>query len=506
MKSKAREHWGSRIGLIFAMAGSAVGLGNFVRFPSQIAKCGGGGGFMIPYFISLFLLGLPVLWVEWAIGRYGGQKQHGSLPQIFGLLSKSRIAKYFGILGLVVPLAIASYYTYVTSWGIGYSAFSILGSYFGKNPTLFLNSYTGSNTEIFPSIWVSYGVFVAVLGAIAAILCRGLSGGVEKMVKVVMPALIIFATVLVIRVLSLGEGALDGLKYIWKPDFSALTNWNVWMLAAGQVFFTLSVGQAQLPAYASYIREDEDIALGPVQQTAINEFCELVLGGCITIPAIFFFMGSISPEMTEGYNLAFIAMPQVVEQMPGGRIFGFFWFFLLFLAGITTVFALCQPFISFLEDEFKLTRVKASVVTILVVFALSQPPVLFYHYGVFDDIDFWMGSLFLVVISLVEVLLFAWSFGMERGWKELHKGASINIPKGFYYIIKYITPAFLLFLLGSWVITVAPQYLSNTNFYIWIGRLSIILIFSVLCILVYRAECKNKTRKAQVRNSAKENI
>jgi len=473
-----RERWGSRIGMILAMSGSAVGLGNFVRFPSQIAKAG--GSFMIPYFIALFLLGLPVLWVEWAIGRYAGAKGHGSLPMIFSELSGKKSAKYLGVIGLFVALVIASYYTYVSSWGLGYSIFSALGTYFGSDTSAFLYEYTGGGS----TFYLSYLFYIIVLIMVFIILAKGVSGGIEKMVKIVMPLLFVFAAILTVRVLTLGPEALEGLAYIWKPNWGLLKDWNVWLMAAGQMFFTLSLGQAQIPAYASYMGKDDDVVQGPLVQTLLNEICEVVFGGCIAIPAIFFFFGSISVEMTEGYNLAFIAMPRVMEFMPGGRAFGVIWFLLLFIAGFTTIVSLLQPFLAFLQDEFKISRVKSVTITIALVFLFSQLPILFYHQGVFDDMDFWAGSLLLVVVSLLEVFLFVLSFG-AGALGELNRGGKIRLPRGIFYIMKYITPAYLVFLLVGWLATSAPQYMMQSNIYVWAGRIAMVALFALLELLIY---------------------
>jgi len=480
-----RERWGSRTGMILAMAGSAVGLGNFVRFPSQIAKAG--GSFMIPYFIALFLLGLPVLWTEWAIGRYSGARGHGSLPMIFYEISGKKRAKYLGCIGLLAAVVIASYYIYVVSWGAGYSAFSALGSYFGKDPVAFLKDYAEGNQSMF---LLSYALFVIVLLIAFVVLAKGISGGIERMVKLAMSILFISVLVLTVRVLTLGPEARSGLVYIWKPEWGLLKDWNLWLIAAGQIFFTLSLGEGVISNYASYISEDEDIARGPLVVTLINEINEVIFGGCIVIPAMFFFFGSISPEMTEGYNLAFIAMPKVMEIMPGGRAFGVMWFLLLFIAGFTTIVSLLQPFVSFLEDEFKISKTKSVAITILIVFLLSNLPVLFYHQGVFDDMDFWAGSLLLVVVSLLEVVLFAWSLGIDRGMEELNRGGNIRVPRGVFYIIKYVTPAFLIFLLGGWIGTSASKHLVMSNSAVWLGRIAMIGLLVVIEILTYTADTR----------------
>jgi len=487
---KKREEWGTRLGLIFAMSGAAIGLGNIVRFPSQLAKSG--GSFMIPYFIALVLLGIPLLWVEWTIGRHGGRYGHGSLPMIFSNIWKHPIAKYMGIFGLATPIFIASYYTWVTSWGLSFSIFSLLGTYFDTDKSLFLSSFTGGNSEYFSSIAFSFIAYIFVLLLILYILSKGVKKGIERFVNICMPLLILFGIILAVKVISLGGGITKGLAYIWEPDFSQLLNWKIWLLASGQIFFTLSVGQGQMPVYASYLGDNDDVAVGPLSQTSLNEFCEVIIGSSIAIPAIFFFTGFISESDTQGFNLAFTSMPMVIEQMTLGRFFGAIWFFLLFLAGLTTILALSQPFISFLQDNFNYTRGKSSTIVVATIFILSLPPVLWYHKGVFDDVDFWMGTLFLVVVSLIEVIVFAWILGIEKSWEELNKGAKMKVPSFFKYIIKYITPLLLILLLGAWGVTDAPSYIMNANIYVWIERGIMAFVLILLAILTYSASKKEK--------------
>jgi SNF family Na+-dependent transporter len=465
------------------MSGAAIGLGNFVRFPAQIAKSGSGGSFMIPYIIALIVLGIPLLWVEWALGRYGGKLGHGTIPLIFHKISKNSFLKYTGILGVAIPIFIASYYTWVASWGISYSFFSLFGIYEGTDKVEFLKSFTGGSKTYFNSIGYSLIAYIIILLLLYYVMSKDIKKGVEKYVSIFMPLLFIIGIILVIKVLTLGKGILQGLSYIWEPNFSGLLNWHIWILAAGQIFLTLSVGQGQMPVYASYMSEDDDISLGPLTQASLNEFAEVIIGGTVSIPIIFYFFHSISPEHAQGFNLAFIAMPMVMEKMPFGNFFGAIWFFLLFLAGITTLFALLQPAVSFLQDNFKTPKNKASLIVVLTVFLLSIPPILWYHKGVFDDVDFWMGSLLLIVISFLEIFVFAWVLGLEKGFDELNKGAKWKIPSFFKIIIKYITPLFLLFILTMWIITDLPNYMKNINIYIWIERSLIVVILIVLYIL-----------------------
>ena len=497
MKNIKREVWASRLGVIFAMSGAAVGIGNLIRFPSQIAKSGSGGSFMFPYFIALILLGIPILWVEWTLGRIGGRHGQGTLPMIFNITWKKPFAKYLGVFGLAAPLFIASYITWVTSWGLSYSLFSIFDILKGKDKSLFLLNFTDVSGTYF-----NYSMFFYIITFVMLyfILSKGIQKGIEKYVKILMPLLFFFGLIMLINVLLLGKDVINGLRYIWEPNFSELTNWSIWIMAAGQIFFTLSIGQ-EISVYASYLNENDDVALGPLTTSSINEFIEVVIGATITIVPMFFYVGYLSINDTEGFNLAFTAMPLVTEKMPFGQLFGFIWFFLIFLAGFTTILASCQIFISFLEDNFRLKPSVAAFFVLFIILLLSLPPILWYHKGVFDDVDFWMGSLFLVFTSFIEVFIFGWIIGIDRGFEELMKGAKIRVPLFFKFIIKYVSPVLLLFLLLAWLLTDGIQYIINANKYVWIERGIMASVVAVILILIRKATKKQLTMEKLDRES-----
>ncbi|MEN3045606.1 MAG: sodium-dependent transporter [Candidatus Hydrothermales bacterium] len=507
-----RERWATRIGLILAMAGNAVGLGNFLRFPVQAAK-NGGGAFMIPYFISLLLLGIPLMWVEWAIGRYGGKFGHGTSPGMFDKLWRNRIAKYLGVIGLAGPIAIVIYYVYIESWTLGYAILSL----FGKLPKVkegqtfeeinstfggFLSSYAGFNEDptIFlkPSLF-SYVIFLLTLFLNFFILARGISAGIEAFAKFAMPTLFIFALILLIRVLTLGSpvdpetSVLDGLGFLWNPNFSSLLDPNVWLAAAGQIFFTLSVGMGAILTYASYLREKDDIALSGLSTASLNEFAEVVLGGSIAIPAAVAFFGLANAKEiahSGAFNLAFVSVPAIFSFLPLGFIFGFLWFSLLFFAGITSSIALTQPAIAFLEDEFKIKRSKAVLLVFVFIFIFANFSI--FIKGFLDEMDFWVGTFFITFFALVETVIFVWIFGPDRAWEEINKGADIKIPRIFYYILKYITPVILIIIFTSWIFQNVGSIFKETSPGKWIARIFILSFFLFTSFLVYLAFKKEK--------------
>jgi SNF family Na+-dependent transporter len=464
---KLRDRWTSRFGIIMAVAGSAVGLGNFLRFPAK-AAANGGGAFMIPYLVALLLLGLPLMWIEWTLGRYGGGFGHGTAPGFFhSVWKKNRFIKYFGIIGIFGPIVILTYYTYVESWTLAYSFFAITQKLTGlTDPAAlksFLRAFQGiEKNQYFDNLGTAYFFFIITFALNIFVVYYGIRGGIERLCKWAMPLLFFFGIVLCVRVMTLGAPSPsnpswninNGLGFMWNPDFSTLTSARVWLEAAGQIFFTLSVGIGVILTYASYLSKGDDVVLSGLTAASLNEVAEVILGGCIVIPAAFVFFGptDIAAIANAGvFDLGFVTMPSIINHMPLAPVMGFFWFALLFLAGITSSVSLAQPAIAFLEDEFSICRKKAVAIFAIVAFILCQFPIFFLKNGVVDELDFWGGTFLLVIFATIETILFGWVFGMENAWNEIHHGADLSIPGVYKFIIKYITPAFLLFILGMWL-------------------------------------------------------
>lgn len=501
---KTRESWGSRIGIIMAVAGSAVGLGNFLRFPVQ-AAANGGSVFMIPYFISLFLLGIPLMWIEWTAGRFGGGYEHSTAPGIFHTMwEKNRFIKYFGVIGIFGPLVIFIYYTYIESWLLGYSFYALTGrlSSISSETEMqsFLRGYQGlEHNQYFHGVGPAYIFFLITFIANITVVYFGIRGGIEKLTKIAMPLLLCFAVIIAIRVLTLGAvkkpswHPINGLGFLWNMDFSGLKNAKVWLAAAGQIFFTLSVGIGVILTYASYLTKRDDVALSGLTAVSINEFAEVILGASIVIPAAFVFFGpaSIHSIAASGaFNLGFITMPLIFQKIVGGGLLALLWFSLLFLAGITSSISLAQPAVAFMEDEFNLTRHKAVAIFATICFILCQPVIFLLGRGLLDELDFWGGTFCLVLFATVETILFTWVFGIDRAWEELHIGADITIPKIYKFIIKYITPLFLLIILGfwffqQWLPTIRMEGVSAENRpFVLATRLGLVLLLITLAVMV----------------------
>ncbi len=514
---KSRQSWGSKFGIIMAVAGSAVGLGNFLRFPVQAAN-NGGGAFLIPYFIALVLLGIPLMWIEWTAGRFGGGFEHSTAPGIFhSMWQKNRFVKYFGVIGIFGPLVIFIYYTYIESWLLSYAIFTISGKYSAASDQSsmqsFLRGYQGLEVNrFFSSIWPAFIAFIITFSINMFIIYHGIKGGIEKLNKIAMPVLLFFGIIVAIRVLSLGTpnpanpnwNLINGLGFLWNPDFSALLSAKVWFAASGQVLFTLSVGIGVILTYASYLSKGDDVALSGLTASGVNEFSEVILGGSIVIPAAFVFFGpeGIKEVATSGaFNLGFVTMPLIFQKIALGAFFGGLWFLLLFLAGITSSISLAQPAVAFLEDEFNLTRKKAVCILGAVAFCLCLPSIFFLKNGVLDELDFWGGTFCLIVFATIETILFAWVFGIEKAWQEIHFGAEIKIPNFYKFVIKYITPLFLFFILGFWfyqeglpTILMKNVPLENKP-YVLATRVGLMGLFIILGILVKLSWQKRKNIK-----------
>jgi neurotransmitter:Na+ symporter, NSS family len=488
---RPRQYWSSRIGVILAVTGSAVGLGNFLRFPGKAAQYEG-GAFMVPYFVALFLLGLPIAWAEWSMGRYGGTRGFNSLPGIFRAVWRNRAAPYLGALGLLIPVMIYMYYVYIEAWCLGY-AFRFAGgamhlgdaagyaSYFKQFVGLQQDgaAFAGAGQGLFNAS-VFYLAVCFVLNFV--LIYRGLTKGIEWFCKWAMPALVLCAVVVLIRVLTLGTpdparpelNVINGLGFMWNPGtanvgfLESLGNAQMWLEAAGQIFFSLSVGFGIVACYASYLKPDDDIALSSVTACAGNEFCEVALGGLIAVPAAFVFLGAagvnaaVRPPDGGTFTLGFVTLPLIFNTMPLGQFVGAVFFFLLFLAAITSSLSMLQPAIALLEEGLGLGR-RASVAILGFITASGTAFVVFFSKGLvaLDTMDFWVGSVCIYVLATVQVLLFGWVLGVDRGHTELSRGAEIRIPRWVMYIVKYVSPVYLLAIFGLWMYQTAGGYVKS---------------------------------------------
>lgn len=522
---KRKEQWGTRLGVILAVAGSAVGLGNFLRFPGQAAQHGG-GAFMIPYFVALLLVAIPICWAEWAMGRFGGQKGYNSAPAIFGVLGGKPRYRYIGLLGILIPVVIYMYYVLIEAWCLGYAWSFLTGtinlgddpSQYAAQSTKFFNHFVGMGVDgaVFESGASPLLVLCAVTFALNFFLIfRGVNNGIEAFCVRAMPVMAICAVIVLIRVLTLGtpnpdmpdQNVINGLGFMWNPQssdggswYAALMNPDTWLAATGQIFFSMSVGFGIIINYSSYLRRNDDVVLSGLTAASTNEFFEVCLGGLITIPAAYMFLGATGA--TGGtFGLGFNTLPAVFMYMPGPRFFGFVWFFMLFLAAITSSLSMLQPAIAFLEEGLGIGR-RASVTLLGMITFVGASFILYFSKGLtaLDTVDFWVGTFLIFVLATIEVIVFSWVFGVERGYQEAMRGAELKIPAIWKFVIKYISPTYLLIIFALWCFDEnnLPKYIKTLREQT-VPKYAVYLIVGVtvfLGILIYLASKRWSAREA----------
>ncbi|MGE5678913.1 MAG: sodium-dependent transporter, partial [Pseudomonadota bacterium] len=365
--AEKRENWGSKLGLILAMAGNAVGLGNFWRYPYQAAK-NGGGAFMIPYFGALILMGIPLMFVEWSLGRYGGKYGHGSLGPMVYLQAREGVSPKLaallggiaGAIALGVTVLVNSYYNQIIGWTLGYSWLSLTGAY--MDPSINTGDFFFSKYLMSPGLTFTFWIISLVILYLAV--SGGIQKGIEVIAKFMMPTIYVVGAILIVRTLTLGAPVnpdwtpIKGLDFIWSPRWQDL-NWGAALAAAGQIFFTLSLGMGIICNYASYLKPDDDIVLSGLATVSLNELAEVILGGTIAIPIAYTYMGMDGLQASIG--LSFVSLPNIFRKMGGGQVFGAFWFLLLFFAGVTSAVAMYNYIVALLEESFGMAKKKASL-------------------------------------------------------------------------------------------------------------------------------------------------
>ena len=523
MASEPQEQWGTRLGVILAVAGSAVGLGNFLRFPGQAAQ-NGGGAFIIPYFAALLLLGIPIGWAEWTMGRYAGKRGFHSAPGVLGVVGGNSFWRYLGVIGAMIPLAVAFYYVFIESWtvayffkyvtgGIGIDSAAPIADQTAASTAAY-NAITGSAQDgiLFTGPKFTLVCWALVFGANIVLLYRGLSKGIERFCTVAMPIMAVCALIVLIRVLTLGtpdpaapdQSVINGLGYMWNPNFSKLGDSNTWLAAAGQIFFSISVGFGIILNYSSYMKPKDDVVLSSLTAAATNELFEVGFGGMITLTASFVFLGlagTIGAVQTGSFALGFATLPVVFAHMGAfGNVVGAVWFFMLFLAAITSSLSMYQPAIAFLREAFGMTHKRATTWMVLLGTLGSVLTIWYTENGAFwSTLDFWVGTLLIFVMAMVQIICFSWVFGIERGWNEMHDGSVLRLPAMFKFILKYVTPLYLLIIFVLWL----KQNLIGALQAAWAStgtRLALILIGVVVLALLAAVRAGERRWRAEGRD------
>ena len=430
-----RDSFGSKFGIIAAAAGSAVGLGNIWKFP-YITGIFGGAAFLFVYLAFVVAIGLPVMISELLIGRSSRRNAFGA----FKVLAPGSQWKYVGFIGVGAAFMILSFYGVVAGWSLHYIFVSVADGFSSKSP----EELSGLFKAFISSPGRPVVMQLVFMLLTAAVVIFGVQKGIEKYSKILMPVLVIILIALDIKALSL-TGAMDGLEFLFKPDFSKLTAKGV-LSALGHAFFTLSLGMGTLITYGSYIKNDNNLVRTAVQVTAADTIIA-ILAGVAIFPAVFAF----GIEPSSGAGLVFITLPNVFQQMSGGYVFSILFFVLLAVAALTSSISILEVVVAYFKEEFKLGRIAATIIAAIlisilgVMCSLSMGEFGFFKVlglNFFDLMDWISANMLLPLGGLFIALFTGWFLKRKRVSEEIEKGAKLKeyFLSVFMFLVKFIAP------------------------------------------------------------------
>lgn len=435
MANKERVTFGSKIGVILATVGCAVGLGSIWRFPYMVGE-NGGAAFLLVFIICTILLGLPIMITEFFIGRHSRSNAAGA----FKVLAPGTKWPLIGYNGVLAAFLILGFYSVVSGWTLEYIWQAMTGSLDGKTTAEFTEDFHAFSSSVFrPIFWTA--VFVALTHVIIVF---GVEKGIERASKIMMPALFLILILLCVRSVTL-PNVSEGLNFFFKPDFSKITS-SVVLSAMGQTFFSLSIGMGCLITYASYFGKGTNLQTTAIEVTVLNTLVAL-LAGVMVFPAVF----SFGIEPTVGPELVFITLPNIFEQLPFGSLWSFIFFILLALAALTSTISLHEVSTAYIHEEYHVSRNRAAwivsigVTIIGAICSLSFGVLKDFTIGgliIFDAIDFLTAKIMMPLGGMM-ICIFVGTRIEKKVLKEelTNKG---TIPFYFFntyaFFIKYLAP------------------------------------------------------------------
>ena len=445
---QSREQWGSRLGFILAASGSAVGLGNIWKYPHMAGE-NGGGAFTIVYLICILIVGLPIVIAEFVLGR----KTQLSPVGAFEKISPKSNWKWVGILGVASAFVILSFYGVVGGWTLKYTLISLTGGFtkLAGNPdmsgSLFNSFITGSLAPvIWQIIFMAFTIFVIV---------QGVKGGIEKWTKIMMPAILVILIVLMIRGLTLPNG-MQALEFLFKPKFEDLTASSI-VLALGHSFFTLSLGMGTMITYGSYLRRDQNLLSSALWVILLDTLIAMMAG--VAIFATVFAMGA---DPGAGPGLIFVVLPTIFPKIAGGAVWGTLFFFLLFMAALTSAISILEVITAYFIDEKGWTRKKAtiifgSVITIVGAFcSLSMGSfniTSFLDMSFFDVMDYLSSKYMLPIGGMLTAVFVLYRWGISNFIAEMVVGMdNQNVNPVFVRILFAVSATVVGFILLNEII------------------------------------------------------
>lgn len=442
MAPKSRETFGSRMGMLLAMAGSAIGLGNIWRFPYTLGQ-NGGAAFLLLYVLMLVLICLPVMISEYLIGRRGGSNPF----RTFDILAPGTKWRWIGFMAVLSSACILSFYCVVGGWSVKYLADACSGV---------LMSFDGDYSDLFGSFisnpWKPLFYTLVFLGITGLIIALGVRKGIERMSKLMIKVLFLIIVLVVIRSLTL-PGAMEGVRYMFVPDFSKVTA-DTCIAAMGQAFFSLSIGCGCILTYASYVDKKENIAASSAW-IAFFDTTFAIVAGLAIIPAVYAIAlkNGVNPDVSAGPGLVFITLPGVFKAMPLGGVAALLFFLALLLAAITSAISLMEVVVAFIIEELRRSRVHAVVTCFLlcggvgVFCSLSFGPLegfKLFGLSVFDFFDYITSNIMLPAGGLLLAVFAGWRLKRANYLDELTNSGNLNIPRWLsltiYYLLKLVAP------------------------------------------------------------------
>ena len=432
---KKRDGFGSKLGIIAAAAGSAIGLGNIYRFPCEVGE-NGGAAFLLFYLIVVNLLGLPVMLSELVIGRRSQSNSVGA----FHKLAPNTKWPIVGYMGVLCGFLIFAFYSTVSGWTLEYIVKSVTNSFHGKDLATIESEFAAFHDMGWRNVmW--QGIFIFLTGFVVF---RGVQNGIEKTAKVLMPLLLGILIILGIRSMTL-PGAKEGLSFLFRPDFSKITG-KVMVEALGQGFFSLSLGMGVLITYGSYVKKEDNL-ISTAFSVVIADTAIAILAGLVIFPAAFSF--GVKPEA--GMGLVFNTLPMLFNQITGGYWFCLIFFVLLAIAALTSTISLLEVLVAYLSEEMHLKRTWATVIAcagtmVLGVFAslslMSETPFAVAGHTIFDMMDFLSSNILLPIGGVLIVIFVGWRLGKQKFFEEVTNEGALKAPlkRIIFFIIRYLAP------------------------------------------------------------------
>lgn len=437
-----REQWGSRAGFILAAVGSAIGLGNIWRFP-YMAYENGGGAFFIPYLFAMITAGIPFMILEFSMGH----KYRGSAAKTWTKISSKM--QWLGWFQVGVAAIIGIYYVAVIGWAISYFGLSFNQGWGTDTNAFFFSSYLGlgdnSPTNLGSIQWkIALSMTIAWAVTYLAIV-GGVKSGIERMSKILMPILLVLVLFLIAR-MSVLPGALSGIEYLFKPDFSKIWDAKVWAAAYGQIFFTLSIGFSIMLAYSSYLPEKSDISNNAFITVLLN--CGFSILAGIMIFSVLGYMAQeqgkpLTDVVSAGVGLAFVTLPAAINLLPAPYLLGPLFFFALVVAGISSHISIVEAVTSAVIDKMKWSRRKAATIVIGLGFVISMAFATNGGLLLLDLVDHFANNIGIMTSCLVEIVFMTWLLKIADVRDYVNKVSDFTIGTWFDLCLRFITPIIL---------------------------------------------------------------